>query len=342
MVVAVLLKVLLSIQTETVVGPLGNSIQAEWGSFEDFAIIEMARASGIALIKDPFLLDPLRATTFGTGQLIKTAVQKGYKKILLAIGGSATVDGGIGALAALGVKFYDKNGSLLHEFGNKSAGNIHSIDPSNMKNFLRGINISIACDVENPLLGMNGSSFVFGPQKSSPKLSKPERNLLLHQMDQNLTNFNQAIIKLTGNDYSSLKGSGAAGGIPIGFCAFADANLMKGADLVFKWIKFDQINAHQIFTSEGFCDRSTLMGKAPFAVCQAKRNSFVTIITGGIESIEVKKELFNAGAKSISVLADRPMPLEESIVNAKKLVERSAFRENYSFLHIFQFNHSFK
>jgi glycerate kinase len=192
------------------------------------------------------------------------------------------------------------------------------------------------------LLGINGSSFVYGPQKSSPKLSKGELNDLLFQMDQNLRSFNQAIIRSTGNDYSNLKGSGAAGGFLIGFCAFVGAKLIKGADLVLNLIHFDEIQADQIFTCEGFCDRSTLMGKAPFAVCQSKRDSYVSILTGGIESLDVAKKLFLAGAKSISVLADRPMTLEESIKDATKLVERSAFRENYSFLHLVQFRDALK
>jgi glycerate kinase len=302
----------------------------------------MAQASGIVLIKDPFLLDPLRASTFGTGQLIKKAVKHGFRKILLAIGGSATVDGGMGALSALGVKFYDKGGSIIREFGNKAAGIIHSIDFSQMQNILHGIDVSIACDVENPLLGINGSSVVYGPQKSSPKLSKNELNDLLFLMDQNLNNFNEAIIRSTGHDYSNLKGSGAAGGFPIGFCAFADAKLVKGADLVLNWIHFDEIKADQVFTCEGFCDRSTLMGKASFAVCQSKKDSYVSVLTGGIESIEVEKKLFRAGAKSISVLADRPMTLEESLRNATKLLERSAFRENYSFLQLLQFMDTLK
>jgi glycerate kinase len=311
-------------------GPFGQPVLAKWGSYHDTAVVEMSQASGLALIKDEYQYDALTTSSYGTGQLLSKAIEQGFKKILLTIGGSSTNDGGIGALMALGVKFYDKNQNIIFGQGNKACGKIKSIDISSFKNLLRGIDLSIICDVENSLLGQTGASFIFGPQKLSP--NNRNNSLILAEMDHNLSILNEAIIRTVKKDFSKEKGSGAAGGIGIGFRAFGQAKFVKGADFILDFIHFDKVQSDFVFTSEGFCDKSTLMGKAPYAVCKRKKDSFVSILTGGIESLDVAKSLYQAGTKSISIFADRPLTTEESIKNASKLIEAAAFHEIFSYL----------
>lgn len=276
------------IEKQAVVGPLYETVEAKWGSLKNTAIIEMAQASGIHLIKKQTDLNPLYTTTFGTGQLIKTAIQKGFKSILLTIGGSATVDGGIGALEALGMEFFDEKGRRIFAKGNQSCKKIFSMNPSKFIKLFHDVKISIACDTESKLLGKTGSALTAGPQKTSPLIKGKDLQNLLTKLESNLENLNTAIIRTSGKDISNSNGCGCAGGISLGFCAFANAKLQKGAKLVMKLLEFEKLDADLVFTSEGFADQTTLMGKAPFEVCVAKKKPFVSLLLGGVESHEQK------------------------------------------------------
>jgi len=318
----------------TVTGPLGDKINAKWGSRGQTAIIELAKASGIALV-NPNDLNPFKTTTFGTGELINEALKHGFKKMLLTIGGSATVDGGIGALSALGAKFYNENNDIIHPFGNTAVGKVKRINMDSLKELAKEIEITFACDVENPLLGPNGASFVFGPQKLSPKIRNDQilRQDALVKMDMNLKQFSTILKDQLGVDPSIMKGSGAAGGFPIGFTTAMGAKLKKGADLVLDILQFDTLkDADIVLTSEGRFDSQTLCGKAPFALTKRMMKSQVIILAGSIESPEVEKNILKEGASLIAPISDAPLSLEECMNRTNELMHNCAMRNVFAYL----------
>ena len=203
-----------------VVGPLGNKVQAEYGILGDgeIGILEMASASGIHLVS----LDkrnPLITTTYGTGEVIKACLDKGVKKLLIGIGGSATNDGGAGVIQALGGRLLDKNGNELG-FGGGELDKLHSIDLTNFDSRLKDVIVEVACDVNNPLCGERGASNVFGPQKGAT----PEMVKLL---DDNLRHYAGIIKSQLGKDVLDAEGAGAAGGLGAGLMAFLNGTLKK-------------------------------------------------------------------------------------------------------------------
>ena len=314
-----------------VCGPLFEStINAKWGSYGKTAIIEMAKASGIALVK-PSQLDPFKATTYGTGQLISKAIDAGFKNILLTIGGSATVDGGIGAISALGAKFYDKNGNYIKKpFGNSIAGIINRINLTEIHQKCKDVKISIACDVDNPLLGPNGSAAVFGPQKLAPQNRNSEN---VSKMENNLKNLSEVLEKVTGKKVAKLPGCGAAGGFPLSFCSILNAKMETGSKLVLDLLNFNKLKgADIVITCEGQCDIQTLHGKGPYAVCNMMKDSYVIMLCGGIESTEVEKGMIMAGANIVSSITDRPSTLDKCIQRTDELLRRATFRYVYSYL----------
>lgn len=211
------------IKTE-VIGPLGEKVIAEYGLLGQgqTAVIEMASASGLELIK-PEDRNPLLTTTYGTGQLIIHALNKGVTRLLIGIGGSATNDGGMGMLQALGVSFKDQSGVEL-PFGGGALHRLHSIDMSGLDERINRVKIDVACDVTNPLIGENGASAIFGPQKGAT----PE---MVTVLDQNLEHFAEVTKKLLGQDIAYMDGAGAAGGLGAGLMAFLNAQLKKESTL---------------------------------------------------------------------------------------------------------------
>lgn len=317
-----------------VVGPFRDTVGAQWGVLGDTAVIELAKASGIAL-QNETQLNPFTATSYGTGQLISKAIDSGYKKVILAIGGSATVDGGIGAMGALGAKFYDNKNKLIEPHGSNACERAVRVDLSEFKNRCRGVDFSIACDVDSPLLGPTGAAAMFGPQKMAPIVrNNPEkRTEAVRKLEQNLDKFSKLLVSAGGKDVSNVKGIGAAGAFSLGFCSFGFAKLRRGADLVLDALKFDQYRDFDVaFTSEGFCDSQTLRGKAPYVVCEWMKRSHVIVLCGGIESADVERGMCRAGASVVTALVDRPMPLEEAIKKTPELMRRAAFRNFYQFL----------
>ena len=215
-----------------VTGPLGNRITAEYGITGDgkTAVIEMSRASGLALVPTA-RRNPMRTTSFGTGQLIQAALRRGVGRILLGIGGSATVDGGIGALQALGVSFLDRHGKSV---GHGGAGllAIASIDLSNLNSSLKRTEILVACDVDNPLVGPKGAAAVFGPQKGATQA-------MVKKLDHGLARLAALITRKTRKDFARIPGTGAAGGIAGSFLGLLGARLRPGSELVFDLLKLD-------------------------------------------------------------------------------------------------------
>lgn len=300
----------LEVQETTVSDPLGRQILAQYGYANGLAVIEMANASGIKLLKREEL-NPLKTSSYGTGQLLLDAIQKGAEKIFVGIGGSATVDGGMGMLEALGIQFFDEEEQLLKGNG-ENTGKIHRIDSSNCV-VPAGIEVIVISDVDNFLLGINGAVRVFGPQKGAT-------SEMVEMLESNLSNYAEAIRKQLGKDVTTLKGGGAAGGISVAFAAFLDAEIRDGADYILNVISIDESIqwADLVITGEGMIDNQTLMNKAPFAVAmRAKKFGKPVIALAG--SVSIKDDSVFDGVFSI---IDQPMTMENAIENAAELTFR--------------------
>ena len=246
--------------------PLGRSILAEYGVLPDgTAVIEMAAASGITLVS-PKERNPLYTSTYGTGQLIRTAINDGCRKFIIGIGGSATNDGGAGMLEALGFALLDERGRIIPR-GAIGLSLLKRIDREKAMPALGECEFNIACDVKNPLCGENGASAVFGPQKgASPEMIK--------DMDGWLKGYADLCSELYGKDYSTHPGAGAAGGLGFAFLTFLDGRLRPGIELVTEALSLeDRVkDADIVLTGEGRLDGQSVMGKAPVGVASiAKR-----------------------------------------------------------------------
>lgn len=223
------------------------------------AIMEMASASGLTLIEQS-RRNPMLTSTYGTGEMIKDAIEQGCRKILIGIGGSATNDGGMGMLSALGYRFLDSNGNVLSGRG-EDLIKVKKIDSSNIIKGLKETKFLVACDVNNPFYGENGAAYIYSPQKGA-------NSQQVIELDKGLKNFSDVIIKDIGVDISKINGAGAAGGLGGAFLAFLNSDLKKGIDLVLESINFsDKIKgADLVITGEGKIDKQTLMGKTPQGV----------------------------------------------------------------------------
>ncbi|MED4225004.1 glycerate kinase [Neobacillus cucumis] len=299
------------IKTE-VIGPLGEKVIAEYGLLGQgqTAVIEMASASGLELIKQEDR-NPLLTTTYGTGQLIIHALNKGVTRLLIGIGGSATNDGGMGMLQALGVSFKDQSGDEL-PFGGGALHRLHSIDMSGLDERINRVKIDVACDVTNPLIGENGASTIFGPQKGAT----PE---MITVLDQNLAHFAEVSKKQLGQDIAHMDGAGAAGGLGAGLMAFLNAQLKKGIDLVIEYTGLEERikGADYVFTGEGSIDGQTLFGKTPYGVANIAKKYSVPVIafTGrvgnGVES------LYDNGFNAIIGILKGVATLEEALASGE-------------------------
>lgn len=300
--------------------PDGKPVNASFVLLSDgeTGVVELAAASGLALMPSGSN-DPITATTFGTGELIAAALDAGAHRVILAIGGSATNDAGAGALSALGVRFLDASGSELPR-GGAALARLDSIDDSALSKRLNGASIEIACDVDNPLVGPNGASAIYGPQKGA----SPED---VRVLDAALTHFADIVAKKTGADVRNVPGGGAAGGIAGGFLALAGAKLDHGADLVFELVGFDNRleGASLVVTGEGRLDRQTLAGKAPFAVAKAahERSIPVAAVAGTVD-------LRGDDLEKLYLLAAEPLvtgkPSEDDMRRARELTTDAAER----------------
>lgn len=253
--------------TTTVHDPLGRKINAQYGLLGDHktAVIEMAAASGMELMQQDEL-NPLVATTYGTGELIKSALNHNVEKILIGIGGSATVDGGAGMAQALGVHLLDKKGMEL-SWGGGALDKLEQIDITEIDPRINHTQIQIASDVTNPLTGKNGAAAVFGPQKGATQT-------MVNSLDKNLHHYAQLITRDLGIDVEFSSGAGAAGGLGAGLLAFCHAQLKAGVNLVINTVKLKQRtqDADIVLTGEGKIDFQTQYGKTPFGVAHATKS----------------------------------------------------------------------
>ena len=293
-----------------VLDPLGRPIHASYVILKDgiTAVMEMAVASGLTLLSLQER-NPLKTSTYGTGQLIADAFGRGCRKFLIGIGGSATNDAGMGMLEALGYRFLDSQGNLLHGCG-ESLEKVVSIDESSVNPALKESEFIVACDVEAPLYGPTGAAYVFAPQKGAD-------SDMLERLDNGLKHFSK-IVKRYQNptqDSSNVPGAGAAGGLGFGFLAFLNARLEPGIDMVLDAIGFDDVikGADLIITGEGRIDSQTLAGKTPYGVLQrAKRQGIPVIAIGG--NVQLTQEEAKAvGFTSVLQVTPPGMPLNDAM-----------------------------
>ena len=297
--------------------PLMREIISSFGWIENdkTAIIELATASGLRLLKSAEY-DPLTATTFGTGELILKALEKNANKVILCIGGSATVDGGTGILKALGIKFLDAKGNELND-PPASLSSLAEIDTTGCDKRIKNTPVVILCDVENPLLGPNGAATVFGPQKGASEKD-------VQQLEIILTKFSQIVFRKTGKEMSAIKYSGAAGGVAAGLHTFLDADLVNGIDYFLQVTGFEKelVKANMVITGEGNIDLQTLQGKGPFGVAKKAKQYSLPVI-GMAGKVSNERSLHQYFDRLISINDDED-DLETAIKNTYTNLERAA------------------
>lgn len=287
--------------------PLMRPVEAVYAVSQDgrTAIIETAAASGLALLA-PSERDPMRATTFGTGQMIADAFGRGCRNFLVGIGGSATNDGGVGMLRALGFRFLDARGAGLSG-GGEALSRIRSVDDAGAREILNAARFTVACDVDNPLVGPHGAAAVFAPQKGADAD-------MVRQLDDGLRNFARVIRDLTGEDIENTPGAGAAGGLGAGFKALLGARLVSGIDMILETAGFERLldDCDLVITGEGRMDAQTLRGKAPFGVLKAAARHGVPVvaIAGSVDRCE---ELNECGFHAVFPVQCGPLTLEDAM-----------------------------
>ena len=304
-----------------VTGPLGQSLEANWGVMGDgqTAVIEMARASGLALVP-PRRRNPRITTTRGTGEIIKEALDKGFDRIIVGLGGSATNDGGAGMAAALGARLLDHQGRALPH-GGSALARLDRIDVTQLDARLAGVSLVAATDVTNPLCGPTGASAVYGPQKGASAE-------VVSELDAALKNFGEVVRRDLGKEVMDQRGAGAAGGLGAGLMAFAGAEIRSGIDMVCDVLGIDALleGADLVITGEGGADRSTVYDKAPVGVARRARAKGVpTILLAGTLG-RGHEELYQHGIAAVVCIADRPMSFDQSLRRTEELLEGAAQR----------------
>ncbi|MCA0987301.1 glycerate kinase [Guptibacillus algicola] len=312
----------------SVMGPLGDEVEAMYGILGDgeTCVIEMASASGIGLVPKGDL-NPFLTTTYGTGELIAEALDEGYRKFILAIGGSATNDGGAGMLQALGVRLLNESGGPVG-MGGGSLTNIRSIDLTGFDQRISSSTFLIASDVENPLIGPSGASYVFGPQKGA----SPEGVKVL---DRHLEHWADVVEHTTGVSLHDKRGAGAAGGIGGAFQAFFPSKMERGIDVVIRYTNLEGklVGADLVVTGEGRVDSQTASGKTPMGVAQAANDLGIpTVVMAGSVGDGINA-LYPYGVIGVHSMLNRPMTLEVAMKEASALLESSTEQVVRSFFH---------
>ncbi len=294
-------------------GPLMENVESSYGIFHgDCAIIEMAAASGLPMVS-PEKRNPLNTTTYGTGELIRDALDQGYQKISIAIGGSATNDGGRGAMRALGIRFLDAEGKELEGRGSDLA-KVVDIDSTNLHSAVAEAEFTVMCDVNNPLTGPKGATYTFGKQKGGT----PE---ILDELEMGMKNYAMVIQKKFGINVDSIAGAGAAGGLGAALCVFLNAEMKSGIETVLDLIDFDGLleETDLVVTGEGQIDWQSAFGKVPSGIgqrCQAKGIPAVAVV-GGMGSGAEK--IYEFGVESIIPTINGAMEMEEALERAEEL-----------------------
>jgi glycerate kinase len=287
-----------------VTGPQWTKVEAEylWIKETKTAVIEMAEASGLCLVKAD--KNPLYTTTYGTGELILDALNKGCTNMLVGIGGSATNDGGSGMATALGAKFLNENNETIPCHGS-GLQHLVTINTESMDKRLAECDIKVACDVDNPLCGPHGASYIYGPQKGAD-------NKMMAQLDRNLLKYGTILEKYTGKNILQLPGAGAAGGLGAGLVGLCNAKLVSGIDLVLETLNFEEHldNTDLVITGEGQIDGQSLRGKVPIGIGRIAKeyNIPVVVIVGSVG--ENTDKVYQCGITSIFSINRKPEDFE--------------------------------
>lgn len=301
-------------------GPLMEETTASYGVFHgDCAIIEMAAASGLPMVPVG-KRNPLHTTTYGTGELIKDALDAGYRKLSIAIGGSATNDGGMGAMRALGIRFLDQNGQELEGCG-RDLIRVADIDIGGLHPGVADAEITVMCDVNNPLTGPDGASYTFGKQKGGT----PQ---ILDELEHGMKQYRKVIEEKLGMDVDNIPGAGAAGGLGAALCVFLHANLKSGIETVLDLIGFDNLleGIDLVVTGEGRIDWQSAFGKVPSGVgtrCRAKGIPAVAVVGGMGDGAE---KIYEFGIDSMISTINGAMEIEEALERAEELYTGAADR----------------
>ena len=307
-----------------VMGPLGGPVEAAWGRLGPGgdAVIEMAAAAGLPLVP-PDKRDPRRTTTFGVGEILRQAVEAGAKRLIIGLGGSATNDGGAGAMQALGVRFWDAAGDPLPApITGGDLIHLARVDASALHTLFAGVEVVIASDVTNGLLGPTGASAVYGPQKGADAATVAE-------LDAALTRYAAVLSRDLGRDVAALPGAGAAGGMGAGLMAFLGARMQSGIDLVLDAARFEERaqGADWLLTGEGRIDAQTLSGKTISGVLRRCRPLGIPAIAFGGSVDDAAGELLAAeGLRAAFPIVPGPMSLDDAMRDAGALLTQSVAR----------------
>ncbi|MGF1427697.1 glycerate kinase [Kitasatospora sp. LaBMicrA B282] len=297
-----------------VAGPTGLPVDAAIAVKGEVAVVELAQASGLARLPGGRTA-PLAAGSYGVGQLIGRAVALGAKRIVLGLGGSACTDGGAGMVQALGVGLYDAQGGELPP-GGAALRRLHRLDPGSLADTLSGVEVVVACDVDNPLLGARGATAVYGPQKGAEG-----EDLVV--LEEGLTRWADLVRTSTGEDFRDAPGAGAAGGVGFAALALLGATMRPGIELLLELLGFDEAvrGARLVVTGEGCLDAQTLHGKAPAGVAAAATGAGVPVaaVAGRLELAE--DEWRGAGFAAAYALVDLAEQPGDSITKAAELAE---------------------
>jgi glycerate kinase len=305
---------------QSATGPLGVMVEAFWGLLGDgkTAVVETAAASGLDLISTD-QRDPLSATTRGTGELILSAIDNGAKHIIVGLGGSATNDAGVGMLQALGASFLEVTGKEI-PVGGAGLAHLHSVDLSNMDERLKDVTFNVACDVDNPLVGENGASAIFGPQKGAT----PDQVALL---DENLAHFAEITRATTDKNIVNIPGAGAAGGLGGAFLGYLNAELKSGIDIVLDTVEFEKHleGASLVITGEGRIDSQTIRGKTPVGVSKrAKALADIPVIALAGSVAADADVVFEHGIDALFSVVPGVVTLEKALADADTNLVKTA------------------
>ena len=305
--------------SRTVTGPLGEPVEARFGVLGDgrTAVIEMAEASGLELIP-PHLRNPLLTTTYGTGELIREALSLGVSRIIVAIGGSATNDGGAGMMSALGVRFLNDKGEVLPA-GGAALSELAAIDCSAIDSRLSKVRFIAACDVNNPLTGKTGASAVFGPQKGA-------NPVMVVQLDRALENYADVIQQCLDVDIEHVAGAGAAGGMGAALLTFLEADLKPGINIVLETVGLKGLlkGADLLITGEGRLDSQTAHGKTPVGVARVASTEGVPVIALAGSVGRGSEAVYEHGIHAVFPVVHGAVPLTEALEMGRENLVRTA------------------
>lgn len=311
---------------EKVHGPLGRLVNARYGIInENVAVMEMAEASGINLVKKEEL-NPFATSTYGVGEVLKAILDKGIREIYIGVGGSATNDGGAGMLASLGARFYDFAGKEIG-YTPSELKKVAKVDLSNLDKRIFESKITVLSDVRNTLCGENGASYIFGPQKGAT----PEG---VKELDSILRNYGNIIDKLLSKDYSEHPGSGAAGGLGYALLSVCKAEFKEGIEEIMKLIKLEDTlkEADLVITGEGRIDNQSVCGKAPVGIAKLSKKYNIPVIAVVGSSSRDLEEIYKNGIDLVLDIINEPMDLNKAMKEVKELLEFTGEKAIRAFL----------